>query len=137
MPRLDECHPQIERALEKEGWRVNPIIEQLYAPDRAIFIDIQATRGQNGTEQEILLAEVKCFPEQSAVSRELYIALGQYIVYRAVLAELRNPAPLYLALPEAVYINLIDPTVARAIFDNRIKLVIVNLETETVIEWIE
>jgi XisH protein len=65
MPKLDQCHDQIVRALEKEGWRVRPMQEQLYTPDRAAFIDIVASRGANGSSQEILLVEIKCFPNRN------------------------------------------------------------------------
>jgi len=54
MPRLDDCHEQVVHALEKEGWRIKPSQEQRYTPNRTIFIDIVATRGINGSTQQIL-----------------------------------------------------------------------------------
>jgi hypothetical protein len=54
-----------------------------------------------------------------------------------MLAELGITTPLYLALPEEVYNQLFDSTVQRAVRDNHVKLVIVDLDTETVSQWKE
>ena len=137
MPRLDDCHEQVVHALEKDGWRVNPSQEQRYTPDRTIFIDIVATRGINGSTEQILLAEIKCFADRNATARELYIAFGQYILYRALLDELKDETPLYLVVPEHAYLNIFGQTVLRAVRDNRVKMVIVNIVTETITQWIE
>jgi hypothetical protein len=45
--------------------------------------------------------------------------------------------PLYLAVPEIIYNTIFDSTVRDAISDNNIKMIIVNLETETITQWIE
>ncbi len=134
---FDVCHEQIVRALEKEGWQVDERPRRLNLEDRVVYIDIQAMRQVNGSRQQILLAEVKCFPERDSTTRELYIAFGQYIIYKAMLAELNITTTLYLALPEEVYHQLFDATVQRAVRDNHVKLVIVNLDTETVSQWKE
>jgi len=102
-----------------------------------VFIDIQAAKGVNGRRQQILLAEVKCFPDRESTTQELYIAFGQYILYRALLAQEEIDLPLYLAVPLDAYEDIFDSTVMRTISDNRIKLVIVNIETETISQWRE
>ncbi len=134
---FDVCHEQIVRALEKDGWQVDERPRRLNLKDRVVYIDIQAMRQVNGSRQQILLAEVKCFPDRDSTTRELYIAFGQYIIYKAMLAELDIATPLYLALPGEVYNQLFDSTVQRAVRDNHVKLVIVNLDTETVSQWRE
>lgn len=137
MSRLDYCHPQIVHALEKDGWVVNPIPLEIETLERTIRVDIEASRQLNGTRQRVLMAEVKCFPDRKKTTRELYEAVGQYIIYRAVLAEIGLDVPLYLALPLEVYAIIFDSTARRAIRDNKIKLLIVNLELERIAEWIE
>jgi XisH protein len=74
---------------------------------------------------------------QPQSTRDLYIAFGQYILYRALLAELRDESPLYLAVPEDAFINIFEQTALRAVRDNQVKMVIVNVETETITQWIE
>jgi hypothetical protein len=83
------------------------------------------------------LAEIKCFPDASSDTTELYKALGQYILYRAVLTELQDDTPLYLVIPEHIYNTVFESTARRATTDNHIKLLIVNLETEAISQWIE
>jgi len=134
---FDVCHEQIVRALEKDGWQIDDRPRRLNLEDRVVYVDIQAMRQVNGSRQQILLAEVKCFPDRDSTTRELYIAFGQYIIYKAMLAELDLMTPLYLALPDEVYNQLFDSTVQRAVRDNHVKLVIVNLDTETVSQWRE
>jgi hypothetical protein len=102
MPALDRCHPVVERALQKEGWRVaSP--GRFSTEERDIYIDILASRQQNGTVQQLLLVEVKCFLEGLNVTQELYTAFGQYIVYRSMLKLLQNTTPLYLAIPHTIF----------------------------------
>ncbi|MCA0456708.1 MAG: hypothetical protein LCI00_22235 [Chloroflexi bacterium] len=137
MPRLDECHEQVVHALENDGWQVDARPRRLIHEERLVFIDIQAAKGVNGRRQQILLAEVKCFPDRESTTQELYIAFGQYILYRALLAQEEIDLPLYLAVPLDAYEDIFDSTVMRTISDNRIKLVIVNIETETISQWRE
>jgi hypothetical protein len=87
MSRQDFCHNQIIHALQNDGWDVDDRQFRLRLPSRLIFIDIHATKNSNGHRENVLLAEVKCFPERRADTTDLYQALGQYILYRSVLAE--------------------------------------------------
>ena len=137
MPALDQCHEQVVRALQKDGWQVNDTPLRLSTAQRTVYIDIEASRNLNGNFQQIVLAEIKCFRDRDSTTRELYTAIGQYIIYRAMLAEVSMSVSLYLAIPDAIHETVFDSTVRRAIGDNEIKLVIVNLETETVTQWIE
>jgi hypothetical protein len=54
-----------------------------------------------------------------------------------MLQQLNMQVPLYLALPEDASRALFDSTVERVIRDNQIKLLIVNLVTETIVQWRE
>ncbi|MBI1279188.1 MAG: hypothetical protein GC179_13765 [Anaerolineaceae bacterium] len=137
MPRLDYCHEQVVHALEKDGWSVDDRPRRLIHEERLVFIDIEAVKGMNGSRQQILLAEVKCFPDRERTTQELYIAFGQYIIYRALLDQEEINLPLYLAVPLDAYSDIFDSTVQRALDSNKIKLVIVNLETETIAQWRE
>ena len=134
---LDTCHEQVVRALQKEGLRVDQKPLRIIVGSRQVYIDIRAMRGTNGSQQPILLVEVKCFPNRKSTTEDLYGAIGQYIVYRAMLMEIENAVPLYLAIPEDIFTAIIDSPIQRALRDTSIKLVIVNLETETVTTWME
>jgi hypothetical protein len=82
----------------------------------------------------VLFSEVKCFPDVEDTTRELYIAVGQHIIYQAVVAELGDATPLYLTIPHSVYDTVFDSTIRHTIRDNNIRILVVNVETETIVE---
>jgi XisH protein len=124
------------RALEKDGWTVEPHPIQIVTELRDYYVDIEASRYANGSRQTILLAEVNCFPDPRTTV-QIYIALGQYIAYRAILDELGRITPIYLAIPDDVYDTFFEVAIKRAIRDNHIKLIIVNLAMEKVVQWMD
>jgi hypothetical protein len=138
MPALDSCHFQIVRALQKEGWQVAPRPKYIYDENVTVFIDIEALRSANGNDENNrrIYIEVKCFPDPGS-TRELYIAIGQYLVYQTVLASQTTPIPIYLAIPINVYDGTFNSTVRKTVKEHKIKLVVVDLETETIVQWLE
>jgi hypothetical protein len=137
MSRLDQCHYQVVRALEKDGWTIHDLPARFQIPDRTIYVDIEASRQTNGTHEQIMLAEVKCFPDIDSTTRELYIAVGQYMIYRSVLKRANVKIPLYLAIPEPIYTLVFDDSVHDMISEAKIKVVVVDLLEEVVRQWIE
>ena len=137
MPAFDQCHGQVVRALEKDGWVIESQPVMYLIGRRRVFVDLQARRQVNGSGQQVMLVEVKCFPDPDSTTHELYAAIGQYIMYRAILKELAINVSLYLSIPEEVFEDIFDVVTQNAIRDNQIKLVIVNLGAERIIRWIE
>lgn len=84
-----------------------------------------------------MLIEVKCLAESDAPTTALYNAFGQYMLYRAVLAELGNLTPLYLAVPFDTFTSQSDASVMRLIHDNQVKMIIIELDKEEIVRWIE
>ena len=134
MPAVDKCHEQFVRALQKDGWitRSNPFFT---TESRDIFVDVEAFKQENGTRRRILLAEIKCFAQQTPI--ELYVAIGQYLIYRTLLTQIENAAPLYLAVPETIYVTMFDEIARLTIKNYGIKMLIVNLDEESIVQWIE
>ncbi|MCA0457872.1 MAG: hypothetical protein LCI00_28155 [Chloroflexi bacterium] len=135
MPSFDQCHDQIMRALEKSGWRITDQQVLMKVGRRRVFIDLHATHAANGSREEIILVEVKCFPELQNTAQEIYTAVGQYIIYRAMLQELELDIPLYLSVPEAIFNTVFDRPVQRAIRQSQIKVIVVNLDEEKIVQW--
>ncbi len=75
MPKFDTCHEQVARALQKDGWRI--VAEQFYIVyrKRKGFVDARAVREINGSRQQIMLVEIKCFPDREDTSQDLYTAI--------------------------------------------------------------
>lgn len=137
MPQFDACHPQVVTALQKDGWRIDAEQVVISTEKRQGFVDVRAAREVNGTRQQIMLVEVKCFPDRYSTTQELYIAIGQYLIYQAIMVESETNIPLYLAIPDEIFETVFEASARRAIRDSQIKLVIVDLEAEVIKEWIE
>ncbi len=134
---FDVCHDQIVRALQKAGWRIDGESVQLAIEERTGFIDIRARRDTNGSIQQVLYIEVKCFSDENRMTTEVYTALGQYMVYRTMLDRLNLTMPLYLAVPEDTFTKIFDSVIMEIVRRNQMKLMIVNIDQETIVQWIE
>ncbi len=132
---IDSCEPQVIEALQKAGW-TSLGQERLLLNGRTAIVDIKARRTANGSHQEILLIEVKCFTDAKKITSEIYCAFGQYIVYRGLQSALGIGTPLFLAIPERVHRTAFDTGIQRTVSDNHIKLLIVDIEKEEIVQWI-
>lgn len=137
MPALDQCHDQVVRALEKSGWRVSSKPYVLYiASQRRVYIDIYAYRQLGDDNQQLIIVEVKCFADDRTEFNDLYTAIGQYILYRNWLGSLKLTDELYLAMPTRAYNTIIQPLATAIIRENRVKMILVDLEREVIDQWI-
>lgn len=138
MPALDQCHPQVVRALQKAGWHVHPRPYVLRISRRHhVHIDIQAQKENDKASQKALLVcEVKCFSDERADTSDLYTAFGQYVVYRSLLSARQITWPIYLAIPQQAYDGVFKRMGLEAVRDNQINLVIVDLQAEVIQDWI-
>lgn len=91
----------------------------------------------NGSQKQILLAEVKCFPVDKTSVSDVYAAIGQYLIYRAVLMELEIEYPLYLVIPASQFDTIVDNAMLRVIRESRMLILVVDLEREVIVRWIE
>lgn len=131
MPAIDECQPQIVRALEREGWTIQTPPLLTGNDGFSIYIDIFASK-----EDISAYIEVKCLTQEKT-NQDLYNALGQYIIYRAFLVKWRQSASLYLAVLTTAYDELFVETIQEAVQDNQIRLIVVDLKQEKIVRWIE
>jgi hypothetical protein len=132
MPAIDECQPKIINALQKAGWNVSsrPFILRLNRQHR-LHIDLEASN----SDGMILIIEVKCFTDTNSATTDLYLAVGQYLVYRSLLREKRIEATLFLAIPRSAYDGILQRMGMSTIIDNDVKMIVVDLETEVVHAW--
>jgi hypothetical protein len=136
MPSKDSCTPQVIRALDKEGWGVVKEQYTVALEEHLIFADLLLQRGQAPLSQRMIILEVKCFTAPSGLS-EFYQAMGQYVVYRNALSLTGQTLELYLVVPKGVYDDLFHwPHVRASVLEVKMKIVVVNLTEEQVVEWI-
>jgi hypothetical protein len=136
VPAIDQCHQQVVRALEKAGWDVFPNPYTL-AVGRGVllFVDIRAQR-LSEERKEVLLIEVKCFPEDSSDTRQLYTAFGQYLVYRSIVRQKTLEAEVYLAVTSDAFDGVISQLGLPAIHENRVKMIVVDIRNEVIRQWL-
>jgi XisH protein len=131
VPALDICHPQVVKALQKAGWVVSP--HPFAIPNRRrnpLLADIRAERNEN----QIIIAEVKCFEKNSL--DELYTAIGQYIVYRSLMSKMPVIFPLYLAIPSTAYYGIFKEIGLDIVNEMNIKLIVIDRVSEVIELWI-
>jgi hypothetical protein len=133
MPRFDECHDQVVRALKKDKWRIVQEHAYLYTENHAGFVDIKAEKIQDDNIQQVILIEVKCFP--NATPDEIHNAVGQYLFYQAILTQMQDPTPLYLAIPLVIYQTFFDAFIKQMFYHSHIQVVIVDLANEEIVQW--
>jgi hypothetical protein len=138
MPAKDLFHNSVKNALQKEGWVITHEQMQIKIGTIQMYIDLGAERliiATKGTEK--IAVEVKSFLEESNITN-FYPALGQFIYYRAALAEMDPDRKLYLACPlEAYNTFLCLPFNQKLTQQQQIHLLIFNPTEEVITQWIE
>jgi XisH protein len=136
MPAIDQCHNQIVHALEKAKWIVSPHAYTIaIQKGHVLHIDIEAHRASS-LNGHIIIVEAKCFAERNAETNEMYTAIGQYLVYRSLLKPKGLADNLYLGVPRSAYQGVFSRMGMAAVKENAIKMMVVDLEKEEIVEWL-
>jgi XisH protein len=86
---------------------------------------------------EKIVVEIKSFLSPSPM-RDFEMALGQYILYRNLIALTEPEYRLYLAIIETVYVKILSrEAIKEVVALNQLNLIIVDLEKEEIILWIK
>lgn len=137
MSALDACEPQILRALQKDGWAIVTKPFAIRTNQHTVYADCLLERKQNGQNEQMIILEVKCFSNPQADLQEFYTAVGQYQFYRAAVVTNQSTIAVFLAIPHEAYTRLTkDNAVHVAIEQGSIKLVVIDIEIEEVVEWL-
>jgi hypothetical protein len=137
MSALDSCEPQIIRALEKEGWQIQQKPFVLRSNIRTVLADFSVKRSMNGSTEQIVVLEVKCFTNPQSDLSEFYTAVGQYGLYREALNAIGLHYSLYLAIPDKAYERLTqDNFLEQTLKGFKVKMLLVDLESEEIVRWI-
>ncbi|NJL36749.1 MAG: fatty-acid synthase [Leptolyngbyaceae cyanobacterium RM2_2_4] len=87
-------------------------------------------------KRQIAAVKVKSFVGASEMD-DLEKAIGQYAVYRAVLAEREPERELYLAVSEDILKDIFDEPLGKLLLENDLAQVIgFNPKTEVIVRWI-
>ena len=137
MPRKDMYHQTVITALIDDGWRITDDPLTLVYGGRNLFVDLGAER-TIGAEKDgrKIAVEIKGFIGASDL-HDLEEAVGQYNIYRDILAETKPERQLYLAVPLTVYNELFQEPLGLLITTRQKLQLLIFDETEARIsQWI-
>ncbi|MEG4405878.1 element excision factor XisH family protein [Microcoleus sp. MON2_D5] len=137
MPAKDIYHDTVKRALQKDGWIITHDPFPLQIGRKRLSADLGAERlinAEKGTQK--IVVEVKSFVGRSDV-KDLEQALGQYILYRQVLNEMRIDRSLYLAITQPIFNSVFTIELGQVLLKNQIiKLIVFDDKSEAIVQWI-
>jgi len=139
MPRRDLFHDAVKSALIKDGWTITHDPYNLPFGVTNLYVDLGAEAPPLGAERagRKIAVEVKSFRSPSPVA-DLEGALGQFVLYRALLKKQEPDRMLYLALSREVYGSVFREADAQDLISElELRLIEVDEMQEVVTRWIE
>lgn len=134
----DIIHEPVRKALEKAEWTITDDQYTMVYAEFTIYVDLAAERiiaAERGKEK--IAVEIKSFRCRSAV-QDVKDALGSYEMYQVFLAEIEPDRKLYLAIGMKAYYDIFRLEAVQLLIQHfAIPLIVVDIEGEEVVEWIE
>jgi hypothetical protein len=137
MPSKDIIHEAVKNALIKDGWTITADPYTIKYEEIKLFADLAAERPLLAErEGQKIVVEVKSFISASFM-HDLEKAVGQYVIYRNLLTVTAFDSDLYLAINERTYTGFFQQKAIQLIVQqNQIRLIVVDVETEVITQWI-
>ena len=137
MPARDVYHYAVKNALIKDGWRILADPYKIKYKDAELFADLAVEKPiaaeKKGTK---IVVEIKSFLSPSPM-RDFETALGQYILYRNLINLTEPEYKIYLAIKDSIYEKFFQRDSIQDITKiNQLLLIIVDMEQEEILEWI-
>lgn len=137
MPARDIYHNAVRNALVKDGWTITNDPLRLTWGGKDMYVDLGAEQLLGAAKGDRFIAvEIKSFVGASDMA-DLEKALGQYAVYRAVLAERDPQRQLYIAVPQAVIHDIFEEPLGQLLLNKQLLQVIgFDPDTEELVQWL-
>ncbi|MBI3651180.1 MAG: XisH family protein [Acidobacteria bacterium] len=137
MPRLDIIHQTVKNAIIKDGWTVTHDPYLIQYKEVKMFADLAAEKSFAAErEGQKIVVEIKSFVGASKL-QDLKIALGQYDIYRSFLKALAPERKLYVAISEKAYQSFFSKEAIQLVIHTTVlPLIVVNLQREEIVRWI-
>ncbi|MEG3966820.1 element excision factor XisH family protein [Microcoleus sp. T2B6] len=136
MPAKDLYHNVVKNALIKDGWRITHDPLRLKWGIKDMYVDLGAERILSAEKAgQKIAVEVKSFVGASDMN-DLENALGQYLVYRSVIARTEPDRKLYLAITKSVFSELLSEPLGQIIrADYQVCLIVFAEQNEEIVQW--
>jgi hypothetical protein len=138
VPARNIYHDAVIHALTADGWTVTHDPLTISYGGKDLFVDLGAERVAIAAEKggARIAVEIQSFLNPSPV-RDRQEAVGQYDIYRTILAETEPDRSLYLALPRRVHEGLLAERFGQLIVTRlRLRLLVFDEQQEKVVQWI-
>ncbi len=137
MPRRDLYHDAVVAALEREGGASTDDPLRLVYGGRNLYVDLGAENLLAAAKEGRRIAvEIKSFVRVSDLA-DLENALGQYVLYRDVLAEVEPERELFLAIPRFAHESTFKDQFGRLVVEKqRLRMIIFEVDQEKSLQWI-
>ena len=137
MAAKDAIHDKVKQALINDGWQILAEHYTIKYGDDQVFVDLAAQQSITAEKAgRKIMVEVKSFSGRSAI-QDLKVAVGQYMIYLPLLADIEPEYKLYLAISEFTYLNDFQRDIIKLVVErNAIPLIVVDLEKEAIVQWI-
>lgn len=137
MPARDTYHEAVKAALIKDGWTITHDPLRLPWGGKDMYVDLGAERLLAAEkEQQKIAVEIKSFVGRSEMN-DLEKAIGQFVVYRSILARREPDRDLYLAVPKEVLKNIFEEPLGQILLeDNLAQIIGVDTQEEVILKWI-
>lgn len=132
-------HQEVVEALKADKWTISHDPYRLPFADRDLYVDLGAERATLAAEKEgqRIAVEIQSFLNQSPI-RALQESLGQYELYRAVLAQHESGRVLYMAVSQETYKAVLCREIGQFVLTTfRVKLLVFDAQNRRVVRWIE
>ncbi|BAY11505.1 XisH family protein [Calothrix sp. NIES-2098] len=137
MPAKDLYHDAVKNALIKNGWIITADPYPIKYAEVKLFADLAGEKTIAATRQgQKIVIEIKSFLSRSPM-RDFETALGQYLIYKALLTIDHPEQKLYLAIGQKIYEDFFQQVAIKFIVDKyQVLLLIIDLQQEEIIQWI-
>lgn len=136
MPAKYFYHAVVVEALLADGWRVTDDPLRLSLGARDFYVDLGAELPLAAEKDGLRVAiEVKSFVGASNI-RDLELAVGQFVLYRELLARSEPGRFLFLGVPIAIYETLFAEPVGVLMMETQgLRLMVFNPHTSRIERW--
>jgi XisH protein len=138
MPARNIYHAAVVRALTAEGWTITHDPYPLSFGGKDLFVDLGAEETTLAAEKEgrRIAVEIQSFLGHSPV-RSLEEAVGQYAIYRLLLARIDPDRVLYMAVSVGTYRGVLADQFGQLVVSGlNLRLVVFDDQQERIVQWI-
>lgn len=137
MPAKDIYHNNVKNAIIKDGWTITHDPLRLTWGVKDMYVDLGAEQllAAEKTGRKIAI-EIKSFIGASEMD-DLEKAIGQYVIYRSVMARTEPDRTLYLAIHSEAFLDIFEEPLGRLLLeDHQVHLIVYDLQAEVIHKWI-